>query len=93
MPFLKPDHSPIIKHPSGHPVAVIAAFNTVGELVPRYFSVEDDTCEIFKFKVDAIESIKDQHMVKIFYCRYDAYERRNYISLCFDIMECRWVIG
>jgi hypothetical protein len=93
MPFLKPDHSPIIRHPQGHPVAVLAAFNTVGDLIPRYFCVEDDNCELFKFKVDAINAIKDQHMVKIFHCTYTAYGLRNSIVLCFDVLNCKWVIG
>lgn len=93
MPFLKPDHSPLIKHPQGHPVSVIASFNTIGDFIPRYFSVEDDNCEIFKFQISAIKSIKDQHMVKIFYCSYEAHGCLNYVSLCFDIMEHRWSIG
>lgn len=93
MPFLKPDHAPSIKHPQGHPVSVIVAFNTVGDLIPRYFSVEDDTCELFKYKIASVKTIKDQHMVKIFYCGYDAYGYRNDIVLCFDIINHIWVIG
>ena len=93
MPFLKPDHAPSIRHPQGHPVSVIAAFNTLGDLMPRYFSVEDDNQEIFKFKVDVIKSIKDNHMVKIFHCGYDAYGYRNDIALCFDVVNHIWMIG
>ncbi len=93
MPFLQPDHRPSIKHPAGHPVAVIAAFNTLGDLIPRYFCVEDDNCEIFKYKVSAVKAIKEKYMVKIFYCAFDAYSLRNNITLCFDVVSCRWVIG
>ncbi|MDF2906821.1 MAG: hypothetical protein K0R34_2142 [Herbinix sp.] len=93
MPFLKPDHSPTIRYPQGHPVAVIAAFNTIGDLIPRYFCVEDDNSEIFKFKVDTIKAIKDKHMVKTFYCTYLAYGYRNDIVLCFDVINTKWVMG
>lgn len=93
MPFLNPDRKPTIRHPQGHPVAVIAAFNTIGDLIPRYFCVEDDNCELFKYKIDAIKAIKDKYMVKTFYCCYVAYGYRNDIVLCFDITGCRWVIG
>lgn len=93
MPFLQPDHRPSIKHPTGHPVAVIAAFNTIGDLIPRYICIEDDNCEQFKYQINAIHTIKDKYMVKIFYCSYDAYGIRNNITLCFDIVGCRWVIG
>lgn len=93
MPFLQPDSRPSIKHPTGHPVAVIAAFNVLGDLVPRYFCVEDDNCKIFKYQVSAVKAIKDKYMVKIFYCAYDAYGYRNDIVLCFDVIKCRWVIG
>jgi hypothetical protein len=93
MPFLKPDHSPIIRHPQGHPVSVIAAFNTVGDLRPRYFCVEDDNCELFKYKIASIKAIKDQHMVKIFYCSYVDNGYKNDIVLSFDIVNCLWVIG
>lgn len=93
MPFLNPDRKPIIKHPSGHPVAVIAAFNVLGELVPRYFCIEDDNYELFKYKVSSIKAIKDKYMVRTFYCTYDAYGYRNDIVLCFDVTGSRWVIG
>jgi hypothetical protein len=89
MPFLKPDHTPIIRHPQGHPVAVRVASNTLGDLRPRSFCIEDDNSENFRFKVSAVKAIKDQRMVKIFYCSYEAYGRYNDIILCFDIMEHR----
>ena len=93
MPFLKPDHSPMIRHPYGHPVAVIAAFNTLGDLIPRYFSVEDDNQEIFKYKIDCVKAIKDSHMVKTFFCGYFIYGYQNIIALCFDVTNHIWVIG
>ncbi|MDF2538869.1 MAG: hypothetical protein K0S76_1890 [Herbinix sp.] len=93
MPFLKPDHSPVIRHPQGHPVAVIAAFNTVGDLIPRYFCVEDDNCEIFKFQIQAVKYIKDLHKVRQFYCSFDSNGKRNDVLLCFDITKHLWVIG
>lgn len=93
MPFLKPDHTPTIRHPQGHPVAVIAAFNVLGELVPRYFCIEDDYSELFKYQVSAVKATKDKYMVKEFYCTYDAYGYRNDIVLCFDVTGCRWAIG
>jgi hypothetical protein len=92
VPFLSPDHSPKIQHPIGHPVAVIAAFNTLGDLIPRYFCVEDDNCELFKYQISSIKAIKDKYMVKIFYCTYDVNGFRNDIALSFDIVNCRWVI-
>ncbi|MDF2609068.1 MAG: hypothetical protein K0R92_542 [Lachnospiraceae bacterium] len=93
MPFLNHDHKPIIRHPQGHPVSVIVAFNTVGDLIPRYFCVEDDNCELFKYKIDAIKAIKDKPGVKIFECVYIAYGFKNTITLCFDIINTIWVIG
>lgn len=93
MPFLTPDRRPTIQHPQGHPVSVIVAFNTIGDFIPRYFCVEDDTSELFKFKIDIVKSIKDNHMAKIFYCAYNAYGYQNDIALFFDITGCRWVIG
>jgi hypothetical protein len=93
MPFLNHDHKPLIRHPQGHPVTVIAAFNTVGDLIPRYFSIEDDNCEVFKYQISAIKSIRDKFMIKEFYCCYDSNGYRNDLMLCFDITACRWVIG
>jgi hypothetical protein len=93
MPFLNPDRTPIIRHPQGHPVEVMVTFNTVGDFIPLYIRVEDDMQERFTFKIDAVKAIKDKHMVKIFYCAYTAYGLSNDIVLCFDITQCRWVIG
>ena len=93
MPFLRHEHKPTIKRPSGHQVAVIAAFNTLGDLIPRYFRIEDDKYEIFEYKVSAVIAIKDKYMVKIFYCSFDSNGLRDNITLCFDIVNCLWVIG
>lgn len=94
MPFLNPDRKPIIRHPSGHPVAVRAAFNTVGEFIPRSLCIEDDAQELFKYKISSIKCIKDnKFMVKVFYCTYDAYGLRNDIVLQYDITKHLWVIG
>lgn len=94
MPFLNPDHKPIIRHPVGHPVAVRAAFNTIGQFVPRSFCIEDDTEELFKYQVSSIKAIKDDmHSAKVFYCTYDAYGYRNDIVLCYDIVKHHWVIA
>lgn len=93
MPFLKPDRTPTIHHPQGHPVAVIAAFNVLGELIPRYFCIEDDYQELFKYKVSSIRTTKDRHMVKEFYCTYDSNGYRNDLVLIFDIMRCQWKMG
>jgi hypothetical protein len=93
MPFLNHDRKPIIKHPIGHPVAVIVAFNTIGDLIPRYFCVEDDTSELFKYKINAIKAIKDKPMIKIYECAYVVNGYCNSVTLCFDIAKCLWVIG
>ena len=93
MPFLRHEHKPTIKRPSGHKVAVIAAFNTLGDLTPRYFCVEDDNSAKFEYKVSAVTAIKDKYMVKIFYCSFDSNGQRDNITLCFDIVNCLWVIG
>lgn len=93
MPFLSPDRKPIIRCPQGHPVAVITAFNTIGDFIPRFFCIEDDNCELFKYKVSAVKSIKDKYMVKTFHCNYDAYGFRNDIMLSFDVKNHLWVIG
>jgi hypothetical protein len=93
MPFLNHDRRPSIRHPQGHPVAVRATFNVLGDLRPRSFYFEDDNQEAFRYKVAAIKNIKDGYMTKEFICCYDAYGLRNDIVLCFDIVNCRWVIG
>ena len=92
MPFLQPDHKPIIQHPSGKDVEVLVSFNPDGDFIPLYFRVEDDYEERFTFKIDAIRSIKDQHGVKVFECVYLAYGQRNVILLIFDITGCHWLI-
>lgn len=92
MPFLNPDHKPIIRHPQGHPAAVIAVFNTVGNLIPRYFCIEDDNCELFKYKIHDIKATKDNYMVKIFYCSYLAYGYSNDIILSYDVVKHQWTI-
>ncbi len=93
MPFLNPHKKPTICHPKGHPIAVIAAFNTLGDIMPRYFCIEDDYSELFKYQISSVKQIKDQYMVKIFYCTYDAYGYRNDITIHYDITKCTWVIG
>lgn len=94
MPFLNSDRKPQIRHPKGHPVAVRAAFNTVGQFIPRSFCIADDTEELFRYKISAIKAIKDdKFMVKVFYCTYDAYGFRNDIVLQYDIIKHIWVIG
>ncbi|MBH1939306.1 hypothetical protein I5677_00200 [Mobilitalea sibirica] len=93
MPFLKHDRRPVIRHPHGHPVAVIAAFNVLGDFIPRYFCIEDDNQELFKYKIHSVISTKDRYMLKEFYCVYDTYDYRTNILLIFDITKCRWTIG
>ncbi len=94
MPFLNPNRKPAIRHPQGHPVAVRAAFNTLGEFIPRSFCIEDDTQELFKFKVSSIRTIKsDKFLVKTFYCTFDAYGFRNDIILTYDANKHCWVMG
>lgn len=92
MPFLQPDHKPLICHPSGKVVEVIVSYKPTGEFIPLYFRVEDDRQERFTFKINAISSIKDRHGVKIFECVYMAYGQRNVICLSFDFSLCLWVI-
>lgn len=93
MPFLKHDHKPTIRHPQGHPVAVRAAFNTTGDFIPRSFCVEDDNSEIFRFRVTAIHSIKDQYMIKVFHCSFIDFGYKNDIVLNYDVVQHKWVIG
>lgn len=93
MPFLQPDRRPQIKHPTGHPVAVIAAFNTVGDLIPRYFCVEDDNQEIFKYQISSVKSIKDRYLVTEYYCSYIENVFTRDIVLCFDVTRCQWTVG
>lgn len=93
MPFLNPDHRPAIKHPQGHPVSVIVAFNTQGDIRPRYFSIEDDNQEIFKYQISSVIAVKEKHLVTEYYCTYVENVFTRDIVLCFDITQCRWVIG
>lgn len=93
MPFLNPDHKPKIKHPQGYPVAVIAVFNTVGDLIPRYFCICDDNEERFTFKLFAIVSTKEKLGVITFECVYLAYGYRNFITISFDVNHHLWIIG
>lgn len=92
MPFLQPDHKPLIRHPSGKAVEVLVSFKPNGDFIPMYFRVEDDMEERFTFKIDAITSIKDRHGVKVFQCVYLAYGQRNVILLSFDVNEHQWMI-
>ncbi len=94
MPFLNPIRKPLIRHPQGHPVAVRAVFNTLGEFVPRSFCIEDDTQELFKFKISSIKLMKsDKFLIKTFYCTFQAYGYRNDIILCYDTHKHCWVLG
>lgn len=93
MLFSSPLKKPTIRQAKGHPVAVIAAFNTVGDMMPRYFCIEDDNEELFKYQISSVKQIKEQHMVRSFYCTYDAYGYRNTILLHYNITSCRWVVG
>ncbi len=93
MPFLNPERKPTIRHPHGLPIAVIAAFNVLGEVIPRYFCIEDDNQELFKYKVSAVKSIKDRFMIKEYYCTYDAYGFQYEIILSFDVSRCRWLVA
>lgn len=93
MPFLNPSHRPIINHPSGHAVEVIVSYKTSGEFIPLYFRVTDDNEERFTYQISSIKAIKDNYMVKTFYCTYDVKGYRNDIVLCFDEEKSIWVIG
>ncbi len=93
MIFQSSKKQPVIRHPQGHPVVVIVSYNTVGDFVPRYFCIEDDNSELFKYQVSSIKATKDKLMVRAFYCTYDTECVRNDIVLIFDITKCRWVIG
>lgn len=93
MPFLNPERKPTIHHPQGHRVAVIAAFNILGDMIPRYFCVEDDYSERFKYQISSVKHVKNQYMVINFYCTYDAYGHRNDIILNYDVSKCIWAIG
>lgn len=79
--------------PTGHPVTVIAAFNTDGDLIPRRFSFEDDRQEIFRYDITAIRVTKDKPDIKLFYCTYLANGYTNDITLCFYISQTRWTVG
>lgn len=93
MIFHNPERKPVLHHVQGHPVTVIAAFNTIGDLIPRFFCIEDDYSELFKYKVSAVKSIKDRYMIREFVCCYDAYGIRYCIVLSFDILNRQWAIG
>lgn len=93
MPFLNQDRKPIIHHPEGYPLEVIATFKPDGDFIPLYFRLEDDMQERFTYKIGAIQSIKDKHDIKVFHCIYITHGFRNLVTLVFDIAQCRWVIG
>jgi hypothetical protein len=93
MPFLNPDHKPIIHHPSGHPVDVIATFNPLGQIRIDYFRIEDDTQERFTFKLSKSHLRKDYNHIMTFDCEYIAYDRINRIVLTYDVTWCRWSVG
>ncbi len=93
MIFLNPERSPMIRHPQGRKVDVIASHKKTGELIPLYFRVEDDYEERFTFELSAISSVKEKPGVKIFQCIYLAHNRKNVITLNFDITNHLWCIG
>lgn len=94
MPFLNSSHKPILRQPKGHPIAVRASFNSIGEFIPRSFCIEDDTQELFKYKVSSVKVIKDDKFYsKTFYCTFDAYGYRNDIVLHFDTHKHFWMMG
>ncbi len=93
MVFQNTKLKPVIRHPQGHPVAVVAAFNTVGDFVPRYFRIEDDNSELFKYQISSIKAVKDRHLVKTFYCTCDVNDQRNDVVLICDITKHQWVLG
>jgi hypothetical protein len=93
MPFLQPDHKPIIQHPSGHAVEVIASYKPSGELKPLYFRIEDDREERFTFMLSKSHLRKDYNHIMTFDCEYIAYGRLNSIVLVFDVTQRRWTVG
>lgn len=93
MPFLNPDRTPKIHHPSGHPIEVITSFKTTGEMIPLYFRVTDDNEERFTYQINSIKSMKDKPGVKVFVCTYLSGKYKNDIVLMFDESMTRWTIG
>lgn len=93
MPFLNPDRKPQIIHPEGHKVDVCITFNTLGNIKPLFFRIEDDNCERFTYKLSSSFLQKDYNYIMLFYCKYDAYGKNNNIMLVYDVIKCLWTIG
>jgi hypothetical protein len=93
MPFLNPDHKPIIQHPQGREVDVIVSTKPSGELKPLYFRIEDDRSERFTFMLSSAHLRKEYNYIMTFDCEYIAYGRINSIVLIYDVTGCRWTVG
>lgn len=93
MPFLSPEHIPVIRHPQGHPVDVIVSFKPNGSFRPLYVRFEDDNQERFTYKIIAVKAVKDRYMVREFLCTFAFDGISHEIVLCFDITRCLWTLG
>jgi len=93
MPFLQPDHKPIINHPSGHPVEVIVSFKPNGAIKPLYFRLEDDLEERFTYQLSYAHLLKAYNFIETYDCEYIAYDRKNVIVLVYDVKLHRWTVG
>ena len=93
MPFLNPDHKPQIKHPQGMEIDVNATFNPISQVRIDYFRIEDDTQERFTFKLSSSHLRHERNYIMTFDCTYEAYGRKNFIVLLFDLTQRRWTVG
>jgi hypothetical protein len=93
MPFLQPDHRPLIKHPAGHPIDVITTTNPEGKMRVDYFRIVDDRCERFTYKIYSSFMRKEENYIMTFDCAYDAYGIRNSIVFIFDVTRRQWSVG
>jgi hypothetical protein len=65
-------------------VNVIAVFNTIKEVKPIWLYRDGK-----KLKIDKINSIVEMHGMMCFHCVIAG----EFITLCYDVNEHRWMIG
>lgn len=93
MPFFESNNTNInIDYTNCFPVSVIANYNAEGKIMPVYLSITDLYENVFKIKIDNVQSTKDGNGYKTYCCTIHNKYRSQLINLRFYTMEHLWVL-
>lgn len=95
MPATAFGHRPSIPYkpiPSGHPICVVATYNTVGQIRVDSFGVEVDGMR-YRYKITSCFLFKELKGILVYQCTYEDVGTEKHIRFNFYTADCRWTVA